>query len=452
MTKEILLSICIPTFNRGELAHALVTECLQIKSDAIEIIISDNHSTDDTEKLLSAISDPRFLYHRNDENVGWDNMGRVLMLAHGKFCLLLRDKDSIPNMAVWFENIRPLLEQIDENKMFRGNVFRPNGIIDVTVPQQVFQRNTPDNFISIINMHTYSTSIIFPHKILSLVYDDAKNSAPYYWSVYPHVSLMLSCAKYCDFLPLPILNVQQRETKVFADVKGWNGTSDEPYWTVTSRKKQYLDLVHLIKVLDLPREILIPVLFALINKMFGWFMSAFGVIHSDTVQKRLDIVERDRKRPTTYWHFMFWDFYASITSEINKQFGFSIIDMNSIGIAFNYYSQLLQLTTMKDEGQFNRLSIKKGMRVLLTGVTGFIGSRLALRLVSDGCEVHALVRPTSRLEQLPAELRRSVQFHVYDSTNSIRQIVKAVHRGRLKLFTISRHFMSRTPVMTMSAA
>ena len=35
------------------------------------------------------------------------------------------------------------------------------------------------------------------------------------------------------------------------------------------------------------------------------------------------------------------------------------------------------------------------MRIVLTGATGFIGSHLARRMVADGCEVHALVRPQS---------------------------------------------------------
>jgi nucleoside-diphosphate-sugar epimerase len=35
------------------------------------------------------------------------------------------------------------------------------------------------------------------------------------------------------------------------------------------------------------------------------------------------------------------------------------------------------------------------MRVFLTGATGFIGSHVARRLVAEGCEVHALIRPGS---------------------------------------------------------
>ena len=42
------------------------------------------------------------------------------------------------------------------------------------------------------------------------------------------------------------------------------------------------------------------------------------------------------------------------------------------------------------------------MRLFLTGATGYIGSALARRLVRDGHEVRALVRPTSRTAELEA--------------------------------------------------
>ena len=46
----------------------------------------------------------------------------------------------------------------------------------------------------------------------------------------------------------------------------------------------------------------------------------------------------------------------------------------------------------------------KGKPVLLTGATGFIGKRLAARLLELGAQVHAIVRAESQ-EKLPAKLR-----------------------------------------------
>ena len=63
------------------------------------------------------------------------------------------------------------------------------------------------------------------------------------------------------------------------------------------------------------------------------------------------------------------------------------------------------------------------MKILMTGITGFIGHHLGERLVNDGHEVHAIVRPTSKINELSENLQRNVQFHVYDKDNTVLDIL-----------------------------
>ena len=63
------------------------------------------------------------------------------------------------------------------------------------------------------------------------------------------------------------------------------------------------------------------------------------------------------------------------------------------------------------------------MKILMTGITGFIGHHLGERLVNDGHEVYAIVRPTSKIDELSENLRRNVQFHVYDKDNTVLDII-----------------------------
>jgi len=65
-------------------------------------------------------------------------------------------------------------------------------------------------------------------------------------------------------------------------------------------------------------------------------------------------------------------------------------------------------------------------RVLLTGVTGFVGSHVARHLLAAGVEVHAVVRPEARLERIP-DLLGAVELHEDDGRLAL---VGAVERAR----------------------
>ena len=63
------------------------------------------------------------------------------------------------------------------------------------------------------------------------------------------------------------------------------------------------------------------------------------------------------------------------------------------------------------------------MKILMTGITGFIGHHLGERFIADGCEVHAIVRPTSKVQDLSENLRANVTFHVHERDNTLLDII-----------------------------
>lgn len=69
------------------------------------------------------------------------------------------------------------------------------------------------------------------------------------------------------------------------------------------------------------------------------------------------------------------------------------------------------------------------MKILMTGITGFICRHLGERLVKDGHEVHAIVRPTSKVNELSDNLRRNFQFHVCDKNNTVLDIMSDLCAG-----------------------
>ncbi len=94
---NVLVSIGIPTYNRANsyLKQALLSAVNQTYKN-IEIIVSDNCSSDDTESVVKAFNDPRIRYYRQKENVGpLDNRNFCLKQSKGEYFVLLFDDDLI---------------------------------------------------------------------------------------------------------------------------------------------------------------------------------------------------------------------------------------------------------------------------------------------------------------------------------------------------------------------
>lgn len=102
------LSICIPTYNRaGFLEEAVESIVCQINDDnreAVEVVISDNSSNDDTARafqIIKAANKVNINYYKNNSNVGADrNILLVVERARGQYCWLLGDDDLVVSGAI----------------------------------------------------------------------------------------------------------------------------------------------------------------------------------------------------------------------------------------------------------------------------------------------------------------------------------------------------------------
>ncbi len=97
-----LVTIAIPTFNRGGsyLPGALRAACHQSYTN-LEILVSDNASTDATAQVVESLGDSRIRYHRQKQNVGSArNTNYCIDAARGEYTLLLNDDDLIDKTFV----------------------------------------------------------------------------------------------------------------------------------------------------------------------------------------------------------------------------------------------------------------------------------------------------------------------------------------------------------------
>ena len=92
-----LVTIAIPTYNRADFYLPQALRCALNQTYAnLEIIVSDNCSTDGTKALVSGIEDSRLRYFRHELNIGANNnFNFCFEQAKGSYVLLLHDDDMI---------------------------------------------------------------------------------------------------------------------------------------------------------------------------------------------------------------------------------------------------------------------------------------------------------------------------------------------------------------------
>lgn len=96
MKDKYLLTIAIPTYNGSKTILNMLDRLLLECDERVQVIISDNASTDETEQLMrDRKAKYTFVnYVRNEKNIGPDsNFLQCMRLAEGKYTWLLSDDD-----------------------------------------------------------------------------------------------------------------------------------------------------------------------------------------------------------------------------------------------------------------------------------------------------------------------------------------------------------------------
>lgn len=94
-----IVSVLISTFNRSRLLRRAINSVLMQDFGDFELVVIDDHSTDDTTEVVASIIDPRIRYIRNETNVGAKHGDRahvqrfVYELMRGKYFVYLCDDD-----------------------------------------------------------------------------------------------------------------------------------------------------------------------------------------------------------------------------------------------------------------------------------------------------------------------------------------------------------------------
>ncbi|MEV8513115.1 glycosyltransferase family 2 protein [Dactylosporangium sp. NPDC051484] len=93
---DVLVSVGLPVRNGASRLLEVTRSVLAQDHENLELVISDNASTDNTEEVCRALAaeDPRVVYHRNPENIGlMNNFVAAMGRARGTFFRWIGDDD-----------------------------------------------------------------------------------------------------------------------------------------------------------------------------------------------------------------------------------------------------------------------------------------------------------------------------------------------------------------------
>lgn len=189
---KIILSICIPTYNRDQIISRNLKHLINCPNENIEFIISDDGSLDKTEEFVKNFKDTRIKYNRNKNNLGFDsNLLKCIEIASGDFVFICSDEDYIK-----LETIPWIIKLIKNNpkvsQIIGKVVDKSSGWVYIDSKDKVLKAGH-ESLIEYFYLHSYVTGIILKRKAL-----DIKKAKKYIGCVYMHMYLMAQAMLHGD--------------------------------------------------------------------------------------------------------------------------------------------------------------------------------------------------------------------------------------------------------------
>jgi len=211
----IILSICIPTYNRAnnlrEAIESIFSNISIENENKIEICISDNCSTDDTSKVLRDLqskSKVKFVFSQNKTNLGADlNYLNVVNLANGIYCWFLGSDDlmngnKINTLIDILENGKYdilVSDREEYNYNFTMRIGKSNNFkkdnLEFNNSYMYFR-----NVNRLLGLFSFISSIVFKRDL----WDKQNNKEKYVGTLYSHVYILMKMLK--DNKTIKIMN------------------------------------------------------------------------------------------------------------------------------------------------------------------------------------------------------------------------------------------------------
>lgn len=216
-----LLSICVPTYNRGERAEALVSSLVEniLKNPLynVEIVVSNNKSKDDTAKRLARFKDSGVRVINRTQHLGSaeENMVSAFDKLSGTYIWYIGDDDTV-NFGIFPEVYRKLERADIDCFIFNSPVLAPSGRVRSLNPMKMNCASVEgpiDNIIESIGLlFTFAgiTNVIQRRELLS-------SERGRHWinvsKIYSHVAWLAegNIGKRAQFLNVPLVFYREND-------------------------------------------------------------------------------------------------------------------------------------------------------------------------------------------------------------------------------------------------
>jgi glycosyltransferase involved in cell wall biosynthesis/MoaA/NifB/PqqE/SkfB family radical SAM enzyme len=132
---SVLISICIPTYNRAEYIDEAIQCVLAQTYQNFEIIVVDDGSIDDTATLVNRINDKRIRYLKKTHSGRPETRNLLIEKARGEYILWLDDDDLLDKQVL--EKYMNVLENYPDTDVVYGNLSAYQG--DISNQTTIFE-------------------------------------------------------------------------------------------------------------------------------------------------------------------------------------------------------------------------------------------------------------------------------------------------------------------------
>lgn len=256
-TENVLLTIGIPTHERGNLVLKRLENLLPMPYDAeIEIVISKNGTKRYQEEYreVSKIPDARINYFDHGKEIHpTENWAYVLEMAHGKYVLMVSDEDDVVINAL--EHYLKLLSDFPDLSLMRAKTrFQYH-----SMEERLYGKKGREAFQYEFAGQNYLSGLIIRREdfIAENMLRLQKYADNPYYQYYPHEWWCAILSQRGDYMQEPFVLIDEQECVAGEEAKQAMPETDEDIWgasyvpdfgTYEARLKQFrgqLDFLHL---------------------------------------------------------------------------------------------------------------------------------------------------------------------------------------------------------------